>query len=208
MGDTGKVLLNVAAALIICGALLRMFFVEVVTVTDNGMAPTLVYGDEVLVWKGARVDMADVVVCENPVRTGQQVIGRAIAFSGHSVHTDFNGQLYVDNDQTATQGGERIQFYDATRKRMQDMVMSEIDYFGKHSHAFFVQQGDVFSLRPYTVEKGVYLLGDNRSEPSFDSRELGEVDPDRCLGQVFLRWKPAPTLEGEDLHHHPLDIIH
>ncbi|MFI5307415.1 MAG: S26 family signal peptidase, partial [Polyangiales bacterium] len=101
MSDTVKFLLNLAAVLVIAGVLVRMAFVDVVSVRDNGMAPTLVYGDEVLVWKGAHVDMADVVVCQHPVRTGELVIGRAVAFAGHSIHTDYNGMLYVDRDQAA-----------------------------------------------------------------------------------------------------------
>jgi signal peptidase I len=206
MGDFGKLLLNLAAVLVIVAVLLRMTFVEVVTVTDNGMAPTLVYGDQVLVWKGAHVDMADVVVCENPAQSGQRLIGRAVAFAGHTIHTDFNGMLYVDNNQTTTQGAGRVHFYDVTRKRDQDMLVGQIDYFGKHSHEFFLENGDQLSLPTYRVEKGVYLLGDNRSERSFDSREVGEVDPDHCLGQVFMRWKPAP-LGSDELHHHMLDFI-
>jgi signal peptidase I len=206
MGDTGKFLLNVAAVLVIAGVLLRMSFIELVTVGDNGMAPTLVYGDEVLVWKGARVDMADVVVCEHPVRSTETVIGRAIAFAGHTVHTDRNG-LYVDRDQTTTQPVARKRFYDVTRKRLYDMDLSQISYFAKHDHEFFVEHGESFSLPTYAVEKGVYLLGDNRSEAGFDSREFGEVNPDRCLGQVFLRWKPAPPAPEDEIVHHALDII-
>jgi signal peptidase I len=206
MGDTGKFLLNVVAVLVIAAIAVRMAFLEVVPVTDNGMALTLVYGDEVLVWKGAHIDMADVVVCEHPARTGQWVIGRAIAFAGHTVHTDYNGQLYVGRDQTATQGGEHFRFYDVTRKKLLDMSSGQMDYFGKHAHDFFMETGDHFSLPTYTVEHGVYLLGDNHSERSFDSRAFGEVDPNRCLGQVILRWTPAPT-SGDDLHHHYLDII-
>ena len=61
-------------------------------------------------------------------------------------------------------------------------------------------------MRSYTVEKGVYLLGDNRSESTYDSREFGEVDPERCLGQVILRWK-AGAVERRRLDHHMLDII-
>jgi signal peptidase I len=205
MGDTSKFLLNVIAVLVIVGVLVRVFFLEVITVNDNGMAPTLVYGDEVLVWKGAHVDMADVVVCEHPVRSHELVIGRAVAFAGHTIHTDRNA-LYVDRDQTVTQPVERQRFYDVTRKKQYDMDLSQISYFGEHDHQFFIEHGDHFYLRQYAIEKGVYLLGDNRSESSFDSREFGEVDPKHCIGQVFMRWKPAPSTD-DDIHHHRFDTI-
>jgi signal peptidase I len=205
MGDTAKFLLNVASVLVIAGVLLWMAFIEVVTVRDNGMAPTLIYGDEVLVWKGAHADMADVMVCQHPVRNGELVIGRAVAFAGHTLHTERNG-LFVDRDQTTTQVIDRQRFYDVTRKTQYDMDLEQIDYFGQHSHEFFLEHGSSFMLPAYSVEKGVYLLGDNRSESSFDSREFGEVDPSHCLGQAFLRWKPAPA-NDDDIKHHYLDTI-
>jgi signal peptidase I len=206
MGDTSKFLLNVAAVLVIAGILVRMRFIEVVTVQDNNMAPTLIYGDQVLVWKGAHVDMADVVVCEHPAKSGELVIGRAIAFAGHTIHTERNG-LFVDRDPTVTDWVGPRRFYDVTRQRMFEMDLGQIDYYAKHQHEFFIEHGTHFSMRSYSVEKGVFLLGDNRSESSFDSREFGEVDPQRCLGQVFMRWKPAPANEGDEIVHGRLDTI-
>jgi hypothetical protein len=52
----------------------------------------------------------------------------------------------------------------------------------------------------------VYLLGDNRRERSFDSREFGEVDPETCLGQVFMIWQPAPD-RGDDVGNHRLEWV-
>ena len=205
MNELFKFLLNLASVGIIAAVIVRLLFMEEVVVRDNGMAPTLVYGDEVLMWKGAHADMADVMVCEHPARDGQLVIGRAVAFAGHTIHTEAGG-LYIDRDQTATQISGTVSFYDVTRQRHDEMLLGEIDYFGKHSHAFFAAPGVRFSLPTYTVARGIYLLGDNRADSSFDSREFGEVDPQRCLGQVVLRWKPAPP-SGDDLGHHMLDFI-
>jgi signal peptidase I len=208
MSETQKLLLNVVALVVIAGVLARLFVIEIVDVRDNGMAPTLVYGDRVLVWKGASADMADVMVCRNPARDADYVIGRAIAFAGHRIHTDYNGMLYVDGQQASTEVEGQARFYDVPRRRPYDMTLGRIDYMRKHDHAFFIERGDRFGLRAYTVEKGVFLLGDNRSESSFDSREVGEVDPARCLGQVFLRWEAAPPSEGDtDLGHRRFDLI-
>lgn len=206
MGETTKLLLNALAVTVIALVVVRILFVEVVAVQDNGMAPTLVYGDEIWMWKGAGVDMADVVVCPHPARPEELVIGRAIAFAGHTVHTDMNGQLYVDDDRTATEYEGSSRFYDDTRDKEFQMKNGVINYGGQHDHAFFIQQGDVFSLRENSVEHGVYLLGDNRSERSFDSREFGEVDPETCLGQVFMIWQPAPSRD-DDVDHHMLEWV-
>lgn len=201
-----KSLLNVVAAIVIGLVLLRLFFMESVVIQDNGMAPTLVYGDEVLIWRHAGVDMADVMVCEHPARSGVLVVGRAVAFAGHRIRTDHNGMLYVDDDQTTSQTDGHVRFYDVPRKKLWHMQLRRMDYFGRHDHAYFLQEGDVFRMREYQVEKGVYLLGDNRSEQIYDSREFGEVDPARCLGQVFLRLRPAPK-NDDDIQHGHLDYI-
>jgi signal peptidase I len=201
VGETTKLLLNALAAIVIALVVVRILFVEAVAVQDNGMAPTLVYGDEVWMWKGAGVDMADVVVCPHPAQPDELVIGRAIAFAGHSVHTDMNGQLYVDDDRTATEYEGTRRFYDDTRDKEFEMMNGMISYGGQHDHAFFLERGDSFRVPRNSVERGVYLLGDNRSERSFDSREFGEVDPDTCLGQVFMIWKPAPDRDDEVSHH-------
>jgi signal peptidase I len=206
MSETSKFVLNAIAVVVIVIVLVRLVFLETVVVQDNGMAPTLVYGDEVLVWKNADVGMADVVACEHPARTGTLVISRAIAFAGHTVKTDINGILYVDKDRTSTQPLERMRFYDVTRRKLWDMQLYSIDYFGRHSHPFVIQRGDRFHLRTYSVGKGVYLLGDNRSEVNFDSREFGEADPERCLGQVIMRLRPAPSRD-DDLRNGYLDVI-
>lgn len=206
MSESTKLVLNVLAVVVIGLVVVRLLFVEVVAVQDNGMAPTLVFGDEVWMWKNAAVDMADVVVCPHPARSDELVIGRAIAFAGHTVHTDYNGTLYVDDDRTVTEVEGTLRFRDTTRDKESQMRNGMISYGGSHDHAFFLAQDDHFSVRRQTVEKGVYLLGDNRSERSFDSRAFGEVDPATCLGQVFMIWAPAPS-RGDDVEHHALEWV-
>lgn len=206
MSETTKFVLNVGAAIVIAVAALRLLFMEVVVVQDNSMAPTLVHGDRALVWKGASIDMADVVLCEQPGRSGVLVVSRAVAFAGHTVRTDHNGMLYVDDDRTTTHVDGRVRFYDVTRERLWDMELRSMDYFGRHSHAYFIEHGALFRLMPNRVEKGVYLLGDNRSGTDHDSRSFGEADPERCLGQVFMRLSPGPS-RGDELAAGYLEFI-
>jgi signal peptidase I len=206
VSETTKLALNALAVVVIGLVVVRLSFVEAVVVQDNGMAPTLVYGDVVWMWTGADVDMGNVVVCRHPARPDELVIGRAIAFAGHTVHTDYNGMLYIDDDRTTTEYEGERQFTDVTRKRTWQMANGLISYGGEHDHSFFIAKDDHFSLPTYTVEHGVYLLGDNRSDSSFDSREFGEVDPANCLGQVFMIWQPAPDRD-DDVHHHMLERV-
>jgi len=191
MGEGTKFLLNALAVCVIGLAAVRVIFLTPVIVQDNGMAPTLVYGETVWMWKGAAVDMADVVVCEHPTRPSQLVIGRAVAFAGHTISTDQFGTLFVDKDRTVTGVDGSTLFYDRTRKRQFDMLIGAINYFGHHDHQTFFEKGRTFNVPTYTVQHGVYLLGDNRTENAFDSRAFGEVDPSRCLGQIVMRVQPV-----------------
>jgi signal peptidase I len=191
MGDGMKLLINALAVCAIGLAAVRVLFLTPVIIQDNGMAPTLVYGEEVWVWKGASTDMANVMACEHPSRPGQLVIGRAVAFAGHTVSTDHHGTLYVDKGRTVSGVDGSVLFYDRTRKRQFDMILGAMDYFGRHDHQTFLEKGRSFQLATFAVNRGVYLLGDNRSESSFDSRAFGEVDPSRCLGQVAMRVRPT-----------------
>lgn len=191
MGEGTKFLLNALAACVIGLAAVRVLFLRPVIVTDNAMAPTLVLGEEVWMWKGAAVDMADIVVCEHPARPSELVIGRAVAFAGHTISTDHHGTLYVDKDRTVAGVDGTTLFYDRARKRQFEMLLGSIDYFGRHDHQTFLEKGGKFHVSTFAVNRGVYLLGDNRTERSFDSRAFGEVDPDRCLGQVVMRVRPV-----------------
>ena len=117
MSETTKFALNALAIVVIGLVVVRLLFVDAVVVQDNGMAPTLIYGDVVWMWSGADVDLGNVVVCRHPARPDELVIGRAIAFAGHTVHTDYNGMLYIDDDRTTTEYEGERQFTDVTRNR-------------------------------------------------------------------------------------------
>lgn len=205
MGETTKVLMNLLAFLVIVLIGLRVLFLRPVIIQDNGMAPTLVYGEEVWMWKGAMAEMADIMVCRHPTRPEQLVIGRVVAFGGHSISTDPMGNLYVDRDRTVSGVDGGALFYDRTRKRQFDMLIGAISYFGKHDHQVFIEKGRSFQLRTYAVSHGIYLLGDNRAESEFDSREFGEVDPRQCLGEVLMRVRPVE--ESRVLDHGRYELV-
>lgn len=201
-----KLLVLATWALAIAGVL-KLFYVDVIQVPHNGMAPTLVYGDLVLVWRNARVDMGDVVVCEHPSRPEASVLARAVAFAGHSVSTDAYGYLLVDEDRANIEWEGDLRFYDVTRQKLFNMRAGSIDYMRQNRHRFMLEVDTTFNLGTYAVNHGVYLLGDNRADPDDDSREFGEVDPARCKGQVFMRVRPAPQ-QDDDVRNGYLDVIH
>jgi signal peptidase I len=203
-----SLIVKLATLAALFAGLLRWFFVDDLVMPHNGMAPTLVYGDRVLVWRRATPDMGNIVVCEHPTKPGEHVIGRAVAFAGHSVSTDARGQLFVDEDRASVETLGTVRFFDETRDRAYSMNLSSIDYNRKHRHQFFVEDGYAFALRQRDVEHGIFLLGDNRTDPYDDSREFGEVDPARCRGEVFMRLSPAAKKMADDIHHGYFDYVH
>jgi signal peptidase I len=207
MSDTQKFLINVLSLAVIGLVVVRLTLVEVYVVDTNVMAPTMTYGDEVLVWTPASYDLADIVICEHPTEPGVPVIGRIVGLAGNTISTGPRGQLLVDGDQaTIDVGRSDFQFYDVVRGNQYQMQEGWVEYFGRHRHRYLRTPGEPLDLRDTTVERGAYLLGDNRREWSLDSRRFGEVDLDTCIGQVFLRWKPAPS-NGDDIDSSYLELI-
>jgi signal peptidase I len=206
IGNLLRSLFSLASVLAAVAAFLNLFFVDVIVVPHNGMAPTLIYGDRVLVWRRAHVDMGDVVVCEHPAKPEASVLGRAVAFAGHTIDADSSGSLSVDGDRASLEWQGDMRFFDQTHDKLFTMARGSIDYHRQNRHDFIIERDTAFWLRPYSVQHGAYLLGDNRSDPDDDSREFGEVDIDKCKGQVFMRLTPAAK-QDDDIHHGYFDVV-
>jgi len=185
---------------------LRLFFVDLVTVPHSSMAPTLTAGDRVLVWRRADADLGDIMLCQHPLRPDALVMGRVVALAGHAIESQDERLILDDEPLSKVEWASNMRFYDAVREKLANVRVGRVDYHGQHRHAFILHEGDVFQLRRYNVARGVYLLGDNRSEPAADSRSFGEVDVIKCKGQVFMRLWPAPR-HNDDVHHAYLDWL-
>jgi signal peptidase I len=202
-----QVLFQLASLAALVAVVLKLFFVDIFMMPHNGMAPTLVYGDRILVWRRAKPDMGDIVLCQHPTKPEASVIGRAVAFTGHSISSDSRGQLTIDDDTASIETLGDVRFFDATREKLFNMKHATIDYRRKHRHEYFTEQDRPFVLPLYTVQRGIYLLGDNRTDAYDDSRDFGEVDPATCRGEIFMRLTPAAE-RGDDIHHGYFDFIH
>lgn len=202
-----EAILKLASFAALVAFVLKMFFVDMFVMPHNGMAPTLVYGDRILVWRRAKPDMGDIMLCQHPGKPEASVIGRAVAFAGHTVSVDTRGQLMVDDDASTIERGGEVRFYDQTREKMFIMTLGSINYKRKHRHDFFVEKDASFEITPLNVQRGIYLLGDNRADSWDDSRDFGEVDPATCHGEIFMRLTPAPQ-RGDDIQHGYFDSLH
>jgi len=210
-----KIVLWVGGFLLIVGGVLRFFFVDEVVVGHNGMAPTMITGEKVLLWRGGTPDMGDIVVCRHPGQPQIFVMGRVIALGGMTV-TAPRGQLTISA--TAT-GNNRPDSTTPDRDIMShplflfvnDGATTEMTYgiekLGNTDHYFFEPSHFTFRLRDHVVpDDKIYLLGDNRGYIGQDSRYFGDVDPQTCKGKIFMRMQPVDD-EGANLGHGWLDIL-
>jgi signal peptidase I len=182
------ILVIVAAAIV---GVSRFFFVDIAEVGHNGMAPTLVAGDVVLILRNADIDVGDVVICPNPIRKGEFATGRVIARAGSVVQTDRLGQLNVDEHSIYADWRGTINFYNSPAKKHMDMKLG-VARIADSEYQIFLEKKSRFRIRQFEVARGVYLLGDNRSKHPYDSRHFGVVDPATCVGQVFMLLQPSP----------------
>lgn len=208
LGSLLRLLFNLAAFVAFVGCVLKVFFVDVIVMPHNGMAPTLVYGEYLLVWRGASPDLGDIMVCPHPRKPEATVIGRAVGFAGHTISLDGRGQLMVDDDSASIAGGGPIRFYDLTREKVFNMQLGTIDYHRKHQHEFFIdREGVPFELPTLKIETGMFLLGDNRAAIYDDSRDFGTVETHGCQGEIFMRLAPGPD-RNDDVHHGYAEFVH
>lgn len=193
------------AILGIIAGIFRAFFVDPVTVAHNAMAPTLVHGDLVLVWRGAEVNHGDIVVCRHP-HEERYVMGRVVGMDGMRIE-DVRDQLRINGVAPAHDYRGTLAFYDATLDREMTMRWG-IEDLGNNDHYFFEQLGRDVRIREVGAVHGIHLLGDNRAYHDEDSRDFGDVDPTTCIGEVFFRLRPAEGVElGDEIEHGWMEFV-
>ena len=200
-----KAVIWIAVLALIVGGVLRFFFVDVAVVGHDGMAPTLVAGDYVAIWRKAAANIGDVMICQHPGDLEKHVMGRVASLAGYTVKTDIHGQLMIGDDTIMRDYRGTRRFFDIARNEFVTMKYG-VARFGYHEHEFFLEEGEDIRVNPISIRTGIFLLGDNLSSRGNDSRSFGEVDTQTCVGQVFMRLWPAPK-RGDDIRHLPFDLI-
>lgn len=200
-----KLLLWIAIPIVVILAILKILYVDVVTIGHSGMVPTLMPGDQALVWRGATIERGDVALCRHPTEEGRYVMARALGMPGGSIGVE-RGLLVLDGDAANHDVRGHILFVDPTHDGVRREVELGIENFGYDEYWYFDDEHRALRIRPIAHLDGIYLLGDNRSELGEDSREFGVVYQTECIGEVFLRLSPgAHSVEG--VPHGWLDLL-
>jgi signal peptidase I len=160
---------------------LRIWVIEPVRVLTSSMAPALQAGDIVLVLRGARVAVGDVVLVQEPGAQGRRHVKRLVAGPGQEAELS-QGHLYVDG----------VSMEEPEPRTQPALIWTDTDC-GEHPSVPVVERsGDARWLvlpggehgREVIPEKAVWLLGDNRGASS-DSRHWGPVAHSWLRGRVW-----------------------
>ncbi|MBX3274468.1 MAG: signal peptidase I [Sandaracinaceae bacterium] len=193
----------IAAILIVAGVVLYLFFVRVVTVGHNAMAPTVMLGDQILVWRTDRFELGQMALCAHPSEANRYVLGRVIGRPGDLVAVE-RGQLMINGQSPDTDHRAAIRWNDLETGRVRTMHWG-IENILSRSHYFFREDRRSFELRPHRVRGGLYLLSDHRTYAGEDSRTFGEVPSATCIGRAFFRLTAAES--PEEIGNSMLDIL-
>lgn len=208
MRDFLKGALKFLGALLLLAAavagVLYGFFVKLVEVGHNGMAPTMILGDRVVVWITTDLELGQVALCAHPQEPGRFVTGRVVGRSGHLVTIE-RGQLRIDGRTPDRDGLAQVEFDDAETGRRTRMHLAREDILGRQFLTFTRHGREPRMPRPHRVGPGLFLLNDNRTYMAEDSRSFGEVQRDRCVGRVFMRLTAADS--PPEVGNAPLDLI-
>jgi signal peptidase I len=171
---------------------LYAFFVEVIDIGHSGMAPTLITGDRVVVWKTRDFEIGEVALCPHPIEPGRFVIGRVVGHAGTNI--DFQrGQLLINGRTPDVDVLGTVSFDDPETGRSERMRLFMEDVLD-HEHMSFVRErSEARMRRPQRVGSGIFLLGDNRTHVGEDSRTFGTVPPNTCIGRIAMRLSAAPS---------------
>lgn len=194
-------LLALVAAVIL--GVLRWQYVDVVAVANDNMAPTVFAGDEVFVWRTRDFDHGDIAVCRHPRTAGAYVMGRVVGRPGMSLRID-RGQLHINNQRVDQTFEGEIQVPDGSGHLQR--YNWGYAHLGEVEHRFMVRPDRPQAMRPVDRVGGLLLMSDNRGPPVDDGRTYGPIQPQNCVGRVFMRWTAsgrAPESLGEGM----LDIL-
>jgi len=194
----------VGAGIIVIALVLKVLVFDMAEVGHNGMAPTLLRGERVLINKRAAPDIGSIAVCRHPTEDGW-VVAR-VAATGGMVIDSYGDELRIDGELvTFDQQGE-VSFYNADNDRARSVVWGD-EYFGTHIHRIFMEAKGRHLVRKTEVGAGeLYLLGDYRAYMGQDSRAYGVVDASTCRGTIVFRITPVDGL-GHDIAHRYFELI-
>ena len=187
----------IVAGVIVVLLFLKVVFFDVASVGHNGMAPTLLHGERVLIHKRGKPVLNAIAVCQHPTEDGW-VVGRVVATERMTIGS-FGNELRIDGTAVPYEEIGVTEFYNADDDRERAVIFGE-EALGT-PHSIFFGENRQHLVRKTTVEPGkIFLLGDYRGYMGQDSRAYGQVSASSCRGTIVFRLTPAQGLPPEIAH--------
>jgi signal peptidase I len=183
----------VGAILIVIALVLKAVWFDVAEMAHNGMAPTMIRGERVLIHKRGEPELGSIAVCRHPTEEGW-VVGRVAAVEGMTIASS-GSKLELDGTLVRfdPQGSTTFENLDTDRTRP---LVWGTEKLGPSEHLIFMEDGGRHHVKETEVPEGkLYLLGDFRAYMGQDSRAYGVVDASTCRGTIVFRLAPAVGLD-------------
>lgn len=190
----------VGAIIIVIALLLKAFLFDMAELAHNGMAPTLLRGERVLLYKKGSPELGSIAVCPHPSEEGW-VVSRVAATEGMTIDS-FGKELKLDGKAAQFDQLGAGSFYNADTDVTSTVTWGR-EYLGGKPHLIFIEDEGRHRIRKTELGRGeIYLLNDYRSHWVEDSRKFGPVDASTCRGTVVFRLFPADGLDNSIAHRH------
>lgn len=189
----------IGAGIIVILLILKIAFFDMADMGHNGMAPTLLHGERVIIDKRAKPERNAIAVCRHPTEDGY-VVGRVVATEGQTIGS-FGDELRIDGELVPFEERGVTDFYNEDND-LRRSVKWGTETFADEQHTIFLTRAEPQHLvRKTTVKPGkVFLLGDYRGYMGQDSRAYGQVDAATCRGAIVFRLTPKAGLPPEIAH--------
>jgi signal peptidase I len=186
------------AILIVIALILKAVWFDMALMEHNGMAPTIVRGERVLINRRGPPELGSVAVCRHPTEPAY-VVGRVAATQGMTIDS-LGPKLRLDGAQVPFEPRGVTEFFSMDDQTTHSLVFGD-ETIGSTTHAVFAEERGRLRVRRTEVPEGkLYLLGDFRASRGQDSRAFGVVDAEGCRGTIVFRLTPSEGLPPEIAH--------
>jgi len=190
----------VGAGIIVIALGLKVLLFDMAEMGHNGMAPTLLHGERVLIYKRGKPEPGAIAVCRHPNEDGW-VVGRVAATGGMKIDS-FGNKLRIDGEPITFDKKGITSFYNVDNDLTSSVIWGD-EYLTSDPHLIFMAEEEGHRVRETEIPDGkLYLLGDQRAYMGQDSRSYGLVDASTCRGIIVFRFTRVEGLEPELAHRH------
>jgi signal peptidase I len=200
-----RVVLIILGLVGVVGGVLYAVKMGMVVVGHSGMAPSVMPGDRVILWKTQSFELGDIALCPHPTAAGRFVMGRVVGRRGQTVEMGRGGQLEIEGETVDRDFSGTVRYTDPETGRTRPMSWGTESLLGVE-YQFFIEEGREPRMLAAEVPNGrIFLMSDNRTHSGEDSRTFGPVEESTCTGRIWMRLTVSDVTPPE--LEHGLDFL-